>query len=210
MEPYVNDEHQAEAVKEWLRDNGGAIAVGVILGLAGIFGWQYWQRYQATQAEQASTDYQILVKAIEAGDRDQARRQGEALLGGYPKSAYAALGALQLARLAVESNDYAKAAEHLRWAVANAGLEETRIIARLRLARVLLAQGQLDQAEAELNQVTLEAFQGERQELLGDLYLQRSDPSKARAAYEAARAAGGASPLLPLKLDSLGGAGAAS
>ena len=111
-----------------------------------------------------------------------------------------------LARLAVEGGDNAAAAEHLEWVVERADQAEIAAIARLRLARVLLAEGKLDEAQAQLSQVDNPSFASEAEELKGDIHVARNEPVKARAAYEAARIAGGLSGdnrMLQLKLDNL-------
>ena len=46
MEIYNNDEQQAEAIKEWWKENGKAILVGATLGLVGMFGWRYFNEYR--------------------------------------------------------------------------------------------------------------------------------------------------------------------
>ena len=38
MEIYNSDEQQAEAIKEWWKENGKAILIGAALGLVGMFG----------------------------------------------------------------------------------------------------------------------------------------------------------------------------
>ena len=78
-------------------------------------------------------------------------------------------------------------------------------ISRLRLARLLLAEGQLDEARTQLDQVLSASYSAEQQELRGDLFLAENNLEQARAAYEAALAAqgGGGNPLLRLKLENL-------
>ena len=45
MEAYSSDQEQIDAIKNWLRENGMAIFVGVAVGFGGLYGWQYWQSY---------------------------------------------------------------------------------------------------------------------------------------------------------------------
>lgn len=205
-EHYVSEEEQVESIKKWLKANSGAIVAGIVIGLAVIFGWQYWTAYQAEQAEQASLQYQTLTRAIEDTAVAKARQQGQVLVEEFPTSPYAALAALWLAKLAVDEGDNAAALEQLQWVIEHASQDELKDIARLRLVRVLLAEGRLDDAEVRLEQVSNPSFTAELEELKGDLYLKRNDPLKARAAYEAARTALGSSgggTLLQVKLDNL-------
>ena len=42
MSDHLTDEEQVEKVKAWLKENGTSIVAGVVIGLGGIFGWQFW------------------------------------------------------------------------------------------------------------------------------------------------------------------------
>ena len=202
MEQYTDDE-RVEDLKKWWQDNGVSIMIGIALGVAAIFGWRYWVSHREAQADRASLAYDAFIEAVEKPDADQAQQRGQGLLTDFPNSAYAALAMLRLAKLAMDSNDHAMAAQRLQWVIDHAQLDEIRDIARLRLARVLFATGQLTEAEKLLERVNTTSLIAEREELRGDLALAGNDPAKARTAYAQALAAGGASPLLRIKLDNL-------
>jgi predicted negative regulator of RcsB-dependent stress response len=205
-EHFASDDEQVEALKRWWKENGTGILVGIGIGVAGILGWQYWNSYVTGQAEQASLHYDALHEALRSEDTAKAREQAEILMDAYESASYATLAALMLARLAVEGGDNAAAAEHLEWVVDRTDQPEIAAIARLRLARVLLAEGKLDEAQGQLSQVDNPSFVAEAEELKGDIHAARNEPVKARAAYEAARVAGGLSGdnrMLQLKLDNL-------
>ena len=202
MEQYTDDE-RVEDLKKWWKENGVSIIVGIALGVIAIFGWRYWSSYRDAQAETASRAYDAFIAVMEKPDADQARQRGQALLTDFPKSSYAALAALRLAKLAVDGGDTAAASQRLEWVIANARLDELKDIARLRLARVKFATGQPAEAEKLLDGVTTANLNAEREELKGDLYLASNDPEKARTAYTAALVASGGNRLLQLKLDNL-------
>lgn len=202
MEQYTDDE-RVEDLKKWWHENGVSIIVGIALGVAAIFGWRYWISHRDAQAERASLAYDRFIQAVEKPDADQARQRGQALLADFPNSTYAALATLRLAKLAVDNNDQALAMQQLQWVIDHAKLAELQDIARLRLVRVLFATGQFAEAEKRLEQVNTTSLATERDELRGDLYLAGHDPAKARTAYAEALAAGGANPLLRIKLDNL-------
>ncbi len=202
MEQYTDDE-RVEDLKKWWQENGVSIIVGIALGVAAIFGWRYWVSHRDAQADQASLAYDAFIEAVEKPDTDQALQRGQGLLADFPNSAYAALATLRLAKLAVDNGDQATAIQQLQWVIDHAKLAELQDIARLRLARVLFAAGQLTEAEKALAHVNTASLTAEREELRGDLALAGNDLAKARTAYAAALAAGGASPLLRIKLDNL-------
>lgn len=202
MDPYASDDEQLESLKSWWKTNGLSVITGIVIGLAIVLGWQYWSSRQASQAEQAAQHYMALLQAVQRSDPDQTRQQFRVLRDDFADSAYAVLAALQLARLDVENNDKAAALEHLQWALDHTGQEEIKAIARLRLARVLLAEGRHADAEAQLDRI--QGFTAEVEELRGDLYLARNEPDKARLAYQTAlTAAGSGGALLQIKLDNL-------
>ena len=204
MEQYTDDE-RVEDLKKWWKDNGASILIGIALGVLTIFGWQYWRSHRDAQAEQASQAYEAFLAVAEKPDADLARQQGQAVLTDFPKSPYAALTALRLAKLAMDGGDAATTRQRLEWVIANAKLDEIKDIARLRLVRVQLAAGQLAEAEKLLDSVATGSLNAEREELRGDVYLAGNDPAKARTAYAAALAAGGGQGLLQLKIDNLAG-----
>lgn len=202
MEQYTDDE-RVEDLKKWWKDNGASIIAGIALGLLAIFGWKYWGDYRNTQAERASQAYDAFIALVEKPDIAQAQQRGQALLTDFSNSSYAALTALRLAKLAVDAGDNATATQQLEWVINNAKLDELKDIARLRLARVLLAAKQPSEVEKLLERVTTATLIAEREELKGDLYLAGNDAAKARAAYVAAQTASGGNPLLQIKLDNL-------
>ncbi|MEM6987480.1 MAG: tetratricopeptide repeat protein, partial [Pseudomonadota bacterium] len=69
----------------------------------------------------------------------------------------------------------------------NANDDDLRAVASLRLARVLLEQGELDQALAALPSAAPAAFTGLIETVRGDILLAQNKPGDAQSAYERAR-----------------------
>jgi predicted negative regulator of RcsB-dependent stress response len=203
MDYYVSDDEQLEVIKKWWQANGGAIITGILIGLAVILGWQYWTAYRASRSEQAAAHYDTLLQAVAKQDFAQARQQGQVLQENFAHSTYAALAALELAKVAVEAGDNARAIQQLAIVIDQARQDEIKEIAKLRLARVLLAEKRYDDAEARLNALNNVGFTAEKEELKGDLYLARNDPGKARLAYQAALTNSSGNALVQMKLDNL-------
>lgn len=185
-----------------------ALAGGLVLGLAGIFGWEAWQQHRTSSAEQASQIYEDLRK-LTPDKAAQAAELGKKLTDDFAGTPYAAQAALHLASLAAQQSDWDKARQQLEWVVKHgedAGLQK---IARLRLARVLWQQNQLDAALAQLDIKDDDSFAVLYQELRGDLQFAKGDRAAARTAYEKALQLGPAAPTrdgLQRKLDDLAGA----
>ena len=209
MSDYTEEE-QIARIKEWWQRNGKPLLAGGALALVIVFGWQAWQKSQPSPAQTASMLYQQLLEATLVPSEQVNAQQVAQLLTELKKvnenSAYTQYGRLLAAKVAVDKNQLPDAVLELESVLdkpANATLAE---LARQRLARVLLAQEQAEQALQLLDAKVLPAFVATREELRGDALLALQRPADAKAAYEQARealasdsAAGG----LLMKLDNL-------
>ncbi|MCW8919606.1 MAG: tetratricopeptide repeat protein [Gammaproteobacteria bacterium] len=182
MEIYNSEQEQVDALKAWWDKNGRTALTALALFLLSVLGWQGWNDHRQQQAEAASSNYQQMVELM-GRDASQAKEAGRALIGSYPNTLYAAMASLALAKLAVAEEDLEGATAHLRSAMTQSDQPELAGLARLRLARVELAQGK---AEAALQ--TLNGGKGgaASDELRGDLLLTQGKPDEARAAYRSA------------------------
>src|SRR5690606_12927225 len=118
----------------------------------------------------------------------------------------------------VSNNELDKALERLQ-RVANGSPDEyLRPIARLRVARVQLAQGNHDAALETLGTASMGVHEAARLEVRGDVLLAKGDRAGAVQEYQAARAAlpaieleeGGVGELLDLKIADLSAGAVAS
>jgi predicted negative regulator of RcsB-dependent stress response len=204
MEMY--DQHeQGERVRSWLKDNGAAIVTGVVIGLGAIFGYHQWESHKARKAYTAAELYeQVRVAETPVDpaapppaapvDAEAARTARGQLREQFAGSGFAVLAALQDADDRLAAGDVAGARESLEWARANADEPAMETLARLRLARLELAEGKGEDALKMLDGLDGEGFAALREELRGDIHAALGDSDKARAAYEAAREAGPADP----------------
>jgi predicted negative regulator of RcsB-dependent stress response len=208
----LSEGEQWEAVKAWLRQNGLAIIAGVLIGTIGLVGWRWWQGQQQTQRLAANAAYENLLTTFDSGDIDAALRQLEQFRKDYASSAYAAPAELAAARVHVARNELDKAAARLRSVADSAKDVQLRVVARLRLARVQIAQGKPADALLTLGSADMGAFQSAFAEVRGDALHAKGDRAGALREYQAARLlrqAGGQSPgvegadLLDLKINDL-------
>ncbi len=181
----LSEEEQVEALKNWWKENGKSVIAGLVLGLGGVFGWQYWTQHQMQIAEQASQQFEQLTNSV-AADSPAAVTQAEAIITQYEQTPYAVFAALNLAKVKFQQGDVAGAKAQLQWVIAEADDPSLQQIARLRLARLLLDQGSLDEASALVAQAPADSFRGDFAELKGDIALQQGDRAAARQAYQEA------------------------
>ena len=138
------EEQQVEQLRRWLRTWGRPLVTGLIAGLIALGGVRWYYNEKNQQAEAASVIYQQLLENIES-DRDQAATDAKRLTEEFLGTPYASLGALYLARFAVEDGELERAGEWLRWALQHPLDKPYERLARLRLARVLTASAEYEQ-----------------------------------------------------------------
>jgi predicted negative regulator of RcsB-dependent stress response len=146
-----------------------------------------------------------MIDALEKGDRTQAFvRLGE-LERDYPSSPYADQAKLLAARLYVESNELDKAAHELETVMNNSRDHELALVARMRLARVEIAQAKPDAALATLNAAEPGAFAARYHEVRGDAWYAKGDRPAALKEYRSAAGSPdlGDAALLDLKIADL-------
>lgn len=208
MDVYRTDEEQVEALRKWWLENGKSVIAGIVIGFSAIFGWRAWQDHTIVQAEAASSEYQHMVVAVRQGETDSALSHANAIMDDYNSTGYAPFAALMLARLAVDAEDYATAEEHLRWAMEKSSNDQVIHIARLRLARLLIAQEKLDEAAPLLKIDSKGKFLANYEELRGDIFIRQGMSEAARNAYKEALASSNSTEesrsILQIKLDGLG------
>jgi len=171
VEGYVSDQEQVEALKRWWKANGKSVVLGVVVGLAIVVGGKWWLSQQQSQAEFASEQYEQLLQEVDKGDKDSAVQRGGVLMEKYANSNYAALSALVLAKLKVDQSDLDGARFYFQWVVDHAAVASLKDVARLRLARVLLAKGDNAGALQAVGAVDMKNFAAPAQELKGDILL---------------------------------------
>lgn len=204
---HLTEDEQSERLREWWKENGVSVVVGMAIGIAVIVGVNYWRSYKAEQSASASALYtQLVEQSSDTPAGDVART----LMDDYASTPYAGKAALVIARFEFENGDTDAARTHLQWALDNAKDPSDRTIARLRLARVLLGADEADRATALLDEMQPGGYQSEYHELRGDIAMSRNDPKTARTEYQAALeqlpGQSGFADMLNLKLDAAIGA----
>jgi predicted negative regulator of RcsB-dependent stress response len=189
VEEYLSEKEQWEQIRAWLRDNGLWIIAGIAVGAAALGGWRWYQDHVDSIGAQAGAKYTQVVDAFGRGDRTQ----GFVLLGelerDYSSSPYVDQGKLMAARMDVDVGDLDKAVAELQDVAEHSKDSELALLARMRLARVQIAQKKADAALATLNGVKPGAFEPRYHEILGDAYYAKGDKATALKEYLKAKVA---------------------
>ncbi|MGQ0699451.1 MAG: YfgM family protein [Panacagrimonas sp.] len=188
MATHIDDEEELEKLKTWWKENWIALVGGLAIGFGAIGGWEFYKNWRDGRAEMASQMYEDMKKALTDSRAEDATKIADTLAKDHKGSPYAASAALQLAQKAVEQDKLDEAATRLAWVVENSADEALVGVAKLRRARVLLAQGKHDEALKLLDDSGA-AYESLREELRGDIQSAKGDAAAARASYEKALAA---------------------
>ncbi|MDO4451158.1 MAG: tetratricopeptide repeat protein [Moraxella sp.] len=212
----VNDKQAMSALKK----HGGNIVWAIIVVLAGFFGFQYYQKNYAKIDTAAADSYllineknEALMSEVDTGADVSAQKQ--TLFADVDKLAqsndgiYAWQALMIKARHQSDDGQYDEAVATLKQAIA-IDLDDKGLtaISQLRLAQVLLASDKSDEALSVVGGDFPSAFDGSKQELLGDIYVAKNDVEGAKKAYQMAwdslAERGENRSLLSLKMQSLG------
>jgi len=185
LEAY-NPDDQLASLKNWWKQYGTALIAGVIIGLLLLVGGTYWKQYKIKRAETASQIYENLLADLQQGKPDAVSAAAAKLMQDYDATPYAGKSALLQARLRFDAKDVAGARTQLEWAMKNAIEASVQHSARLRLARLLLDQGEAAAALALVNTKDTNGFISEYEEIRGDALLAEGDRDAARRAYQTA------------------------
>ena len=195
-----SEEEQVDKLKKWWDSNGKQIIAGAVLGLAGIFGWNYYVDYQDSQALNARSLYLSYASdSANVGAYDK-------LIKDHPSSSYADQATLLMAKYLFEAENYSLALDALKPLVSR----ENSVIAStaaLRSASLYLELGQHQEALAVLNMDNANEFSGLFYNLAGDVYLDLGNNEEARNSYALAieniTDNSSLSQLIQIKLDDL-------
>ncbi len=209
MSEIYDSYEQAERVKNWLAENGGAIVLGLVLAFGGLFGFKQWQIWELNRNRQASDEYVTMVELLADNQLDLAVANFETLRSDFDSSAYTGLAALHMAKARVEADQPDLAVGLLEFAMANARPLPVQVIARERLARLKLDLGDPEAALALLDSAPSETgFEARFAEIRGDIHAARGESELATAAYRRAldlqETGIGFRPLIEMKLEALG------
>ena len=209
MSDLYDTHEQGERVKSWLRENGSAIVMGLVLAFGLMFGFKQWQAWETGKRQQASDEYQMVVTFIEANNMDAAVTNYEVLKAEYPKSAYTSMASMLMAKARLQAGQLDLAATALTHAMNTAQPEPVKVIARERLARIRLSQGDADAALVLLDGASLNVgFEAQFAAIRGDIHLAKGETQLAIQSYQASLGAleegVGNQELLKIKLEALG------
>lgn len=181
MEVYSNDNEQVDALRRFFANNGKALAVGVVIGIAALGGWRYWASHQESSAKAVSAQYQQLTSAMQA-DKPQTL-EAVSNFADENSNTYGALASMDVAKQYVDSNQLDKAATQLQNGLKDTKDANLQAVINLRLARIQLQQNQADAALKTLEGVKGDGWTAIVADIRGEALLSKGDKQGARDAW---------------------------
>lgn len=186
MTAYQTEEEQIASMKRWWETNGKFVIIGLIVVVASVVGTRTWQNFELSTLTKASAQYDLMMQELEAGRVDSVLQRGADIVKTSPDLQYAVLSAMLVAKVEVEKGNNDAAFERLSWALENTESEKIKHIIRVRLAKVLLAQGKLNEALTHATFPQQGDFASQYSIVQGDVYVKKGEVGSARTAYSAA------------------------
>lgn len=206
----LQEQEQLAELKAWWASYGTLLLGALLVVALGFAGWRGYEAWRGKQAITASTLFDAAQSALEAKDEAKLKTAVSTLTDQYPRTLYASMAALDAAKHYAEAGDLKSAEAQLQWVVDRSSSDESRALARLRLAGLMLDQQRYDDGLKVLDQAGAPAaFEPLFADRRGDLYVAMKKPDEARKAYQAAleKLSPQSSALrnvVQLKLDALG------
>ena len=185
----LEEQEQVDALKAWWKQHGNKVLALLALFVVSVAGWHGWQGYQARQSGEAAALFDVLRKELSSNNVKRIREVGGQLIDKYPRTAYAVDAAMFIAKANFESGDSKSAKAQYQWVIDHAKQPQSKDLARMRLAVVLLDEKNYAEALKLLEAKHDAAFDPLFNDLKGDVYALQGKSQEARAAYQAVIAA---------------------
>lgn len=181
MEVYSNENEQTDALRNFFANNGKALAIGVVIGIAALGGWRYWSSHQDDTAKTVSAQYQQLTSAMQAGKPETLEAVDR--FASENSNTYGALAAMDLAKQYVDAGQLDKAATLLQNGLKDTKDANLQAVINLRLARIQLQQNQADASLKTLDGVKGDGWTAIVADIRGEALLTKGDKQGARDAW---------------------------
>ena len=179
----LEEQEQLDELKHFWSRYGNLITwilIAVLGSLAAWNGYAYWRKNQAAQS---AVMFDEMEKSLQSADLSKVERTFNDMKERFPASTYTQQAALQLAKMAADTQkpDTAKAA--LQWAADHASDEGYASVARLRLASLHMETRAFESALKVLEDVKSPAFKALVDDRKGDIWMLEGKKTEAKAAY---------------------------
>jgi predicted negative regulator of RcsB-dependent stress response len=206
----LEEQEQLASLKAFWAKWGNALTWVLTIVFSAIAAYYGWQWYQRREALTAGAIYEQLEKAVVDKNMASVKEAVGQILEKHSSTAYAQMAALKAAKAMFDNKDVPGAKAQLAWAAEKSRDQGYRVIAKVRLAGLLLDEKKYDEALVQLTVPAEPKLAALVQDRRGDVFAAQGKRDEAKAAYlEAYKVMEEADParnLVQQKLEALGGA----
>ena len=171
---HKTEEEQEDQIKNWWKENGIQIIGGVVIGIAGIWGWDYYQNHIYAQSIKARDLY--LEFSV---NNNSSTLQN--LSENFSDSSYQDEARLLLAKNQIKNFDESR---NTLLSVSNSSNKYLANLAKIRLAKLYINNDNLSEAETILNNLNDESYKGLKFYMQAQISEKKNDLSSAKNLYE--------------------------
>lgn len=186
MDETLSEKEQIDEMRAWWKENGNYVIAGLVLGIAGILGFNQWKSSQLNTQLEASALFETLVDEVADNRLEPAEAIATNIYADYAKTVYADEARLAMARVYMGQGRDADAAAVLRDLLSAGNNNDIKQVGRVRLAKILLYQDQPDEVLTLLEGQAGGGFAARFNEIIGDAYFAKGQYEDAEASYQAA------------------------
>lgn len=179
----LEEQEQLDQLKHFWNTWGTLISSVLIVVAGSLVAWNGYQYWQNRQAGQAAALFDAVDVAARSGDQARVAQAFGDLKAKYAGTTQAAQAGLTLAKLSVEAGNADMAKEALVWVADHAGDDGLKLLAKLRLASVLMDQKNYDEALKLVSGSVPVEFDGVYADRRGDILVSQGKRTEAIAEY---------------------------
>lgn len=185
----LEEQEQVDELKAWWKQHGNKVMILTTVFALSVAGWSFWKSYQAKQTSEAVVLFEVLRKELPTNNVKRIREVAGQIIEKYPRTPYAVDAAMFMAKANFENGDAKSAKTQYQWVIDHAKQTQSKDLAQMRLAIVLLDEKDFSGAIKRLEAKHDSAFDPLYNDLKGDVYALQGLSKEARIAYKAAIAA---------------------
>ena len=182
----LEEQEQLDQLKAFWKQYGNTITWVLTLVLAAFAAWNVYQRWEASQATQAASLYDEVERVAVSADVSKMDRVFADMKDKFPNTSFAQQAGLLAAKIYFEAGKLEESKSALRWVAERSSDDGYRVIAKLRLAAILVESAAYDDALRELSGSFPPEFAALVADRKGDVFMLQGKKPEARAEFDKA------------------------
>jgi len=184
------EDEQLNQFRNWWKESGKPVVLGVLLAISCVVGWNYWQSYQAAERDKAAAIYSQILDSLNSKNPDDSMivEQSVTLANEHRNLGFVQYVNLLLAKIALGNGNHEESVNTLKEVLSLSRDPILKDMIKIRLARVLADTGKYDEA---LNLLAKDAqnewYQILQNDVKGDIFYAQNNLVEARKHYQLAQ-----------------------